>query len=149
MLDNPKQLHRLRPTNTSSKTRNIRNFVKTLFTEYIALVYTIPYTQYIRGTMSEHKKIFKSAPGRSSTDNGRTLDWYVKWLASIVLLFAFSVRGIPEYALYDGILSLVGLLLWLWVSLLWNDRALIVLNAVGVVLVARNLLLGLGITWGG
>ena len=99
--------------------------------------------------MSEHKKIFKNAPGRSSKDNGRTLDWYVKWVASIVLLFAFSVRGIPEYALYDGVLSLIGLLLWLWVSLLWNDRALIVLNAVGVVLVARNLLTGLGITWGG
>ena len=99
--------------------------------------------------MSKFKKIFPSAPGRSSRDKSYTLDWYVKWCASIVLLFAFSVRGIPEYALYDGILSLVGLLLWLWVSLLWNDRALIVLNAVGVVLVARNLLLGLGITWGG
>ena len=99
--------------------------------------------------MSKLKKIFPSAPGRTSNDKSYTLDWYVKWVASIVLLFAFSVRGIPEYALYDGILSLVGLLLWLWVSLLWNDRALIVLNAVGVVLVARNLLTGLGITWGG
>lgn len=99
--------------------------------------------------MSKLKKIFPSAPGRASKDKSYTLDWYVKWVASIVLLFAFSVRGIPEYALYDGILSLVGLLLWLWVSLLWNDRALIVLNAVGVVLVARNLLTGLGITWGG
>lgn len=70
----------------------------------------------------------------------RGLDWYVKWIASMFLLCAFSLRGNPEYALYDGILSLIGVALWFWVSMLWNDRALIVLNAVGFVLILRNLL---------
>jgi len=50
------------------------------------------------------------------------------------------MRGIPEYAFYDGILSILGLALWLWVSILWKDRALILLNGVGLLIVGRNLL---------
>lgn len=76
----------------------------------------------------------------SKAHKDRGLDWYVKWVASIILLCAFSLRGNPEFALYDGILSLIGVALWFWVSLLWNDRALIVLNAVGFVLILRNLI---------
>jgi len=76
----------------------------------------------------------------SKAHKDRGLDWYVKWIASIILLCAFSLRGNPEYALYDGILSLIGVSLWFWVSMLWNDRALIVLNAVGFVLILRNLI---------
>ena len=57
-----------------------------------------------------------------------TIDWYVKWVASSFVLAAMSLRGIPEYQETDLILSVIGITLWLWVSVIWRDRALILLN---------------------
>ena len=68
-----------------------------------------------------------------------TLDWYIKWIASIIVLSAMSVRGIPEFQLIDLMLSIVGITLWLWVSILWEDRALILLNGAGLILLINNL----------
>ncbi len=68
------------------------------------------------------------------------LSWYVKWIASIFILLAMSLRGIVEYVYYDMLFSIIGLILWIWVSLLWKDRALIMLNVVGLLLVLRNFL---------
>ena len=68
-----------------------------------------------------------------------TLDWYLKWVASIIVLCAMSIRGVSEYAQIDLYLSIVGISLWLWVSVLWNDRALIMLNGAGLLLLIRNL----------
>lgn len=90
--------------------------------------------------MNNHKKYSAIDRSLPKAHKDRGLDWYVKWTASIILLCAFSLRGNPEYALYDGILSLIGVALWFWVSMLWNDRALIMLNAVGFVLILRNLI---------
>ena len=70
---------------------------------------------------------------------GKTLDWYIKWIASIIVLSAMSVRGIPEFQLIDLMLSIVGITLWLWVSILWEDRALILLNGAGLILLINNL----------
>jgi len=39
----------------------------------------------------------------------------------------------------DLYLSLVGITLWLWVSILWQDRALILLNGVGLLFLIRTL----------
>jgi hypothetical protein len=60
-----------------------------------------------------------------------TLDWYVKWIASIFVLAAMSLRGVEGYEMYDLCLSLVGVFLWTIVSFMWNDRALILLNVMG------------------
>ena len=68
-----------------------------------------------------------------------TLDWYVKWVASIMILIGMSIRGIDGLQVYDLAVSVVGVTLWLWVSLLWKDRALIILNAVGLLFLIRNL----------
>jgi hypothetical protein len=68
-----------------------------------------------------------------------TLDWYLKWAACILLLVAMSIRGVDGYYIHDLVLSIVGVFLWLAVSILWNDRALILLNSVGLVLMVRNL----------
>lgn len=94
--------------------------------------------------MSEHKdfapeeleksnRIFKSATPKN------TLDWYIKWIASVIVLVAMSVRGVPEYVMLDLVGSIIGISLWLWVSILWQDRALIILNGAGLVLLIRNL----------
>jgi hypothetical protein len=59
--------------------------------------------------------------------------WYIKWFSSIVVMVAMAIRatGEPELAVYDLYLSTVGIFGWLIVSLLWKDRALILLNGVG------------------
>jgi hypothetical protein len=83
--------------------------------------------------LKNSKRIFKSATPKY------TLDWYIKWPASVFVLGAMSVRGIPELLLWDLALSLIGVVLWLFVSLLWNDRALIILNTAGLVFLITNL----------
>ena len=77
-------------------------------------------------------RIFKSATPKY------TLDWYIKWVASVFVLVAMSFRGVAGYEIYDLMLSMVGIALWLWVSVLWNDRALIMLNGAGLLLLIRN-----------
>ena len=77
---------------------------------------------------------FKSATPK------QTLDWYVKWVASSMLLMGMSMRGIEGLQLYDLTISIGGVILWLWVSILWKDRALIVVNSVGLLLLTRNLI---------
>ena len=68
-----------------------------------------------------------------------TLDWYVKWVASIMILIGMSIRGVDGLQIYDLSVSIIGIALWLWVSILWKDRALIILNAVGLLFLIRNL----------
>ena len=79
-------------------------------------------------------RIFKSATPKY------TKDWYIKWVASAIVLVAMSLRGIEGYQFIDLSLSVVGIFLWLIVSFIWNDRALIVLNGAGLILLLRNLL---------
>ncbi len=79
------------------------------------------------------KRIFKSATPKY------TLDWYIKWVASVFVLAAISMRGIDGFQIYDLGLSVIGVALWLWVSILWQDRALILLNGVGLLFLLRNL----------
>ena len=67
------------------------------------------------------------------------LSWYVKWISSAFILLSMSIRGIPELAMYDILLSLVGVAGWMWVGFLWKDRALILLNGVGIILFMRTL----------
>ena len=68
-----------------------------------------------------------------------TLDWYIKWIASIFILAAMSLRGVEGLHLYDLSLSIIGVIGWLIVSALWEDRALIVLNSFGLLLLLKNL----------
>ena len=70
---------------------------------------------------------------------GRELDWYVKWFASIMMVGAMSVRGIEGYQFLDLILSIIGVIGWFWVSCLWKDRALIMVNGLGLTFLFRNL----------
>jgi hypothetical protein len=60
----------------------------------------------------------------------KTWDWYIKWIASIILLSAMVVRGIGNYQLADMCLSLAGCLGWVFVGFHWDDRAILVLNSI-------------------
>ena len=80
------------------------------------------------------KRIFKSATPKGD------MSWYVKWISSFIIVTAMSLRGIEGMQFYDLILSLIGVTGWLWVGMIWKDRALIILNAVGLVILFKNLL---------
>jgi len=57
--------------------------------------------------------------------------YYIKWLATILILIAVACRSVEEVPrVYDLIFSWLGTLGWLYVSLAWKDRALIILNSV-------------------
>ena len=50
-----------------------------------------------------------------------------------------SLRGVDGMQMYDLMLSAVGIAGWLIVSIMWKDRALVLLNGVGLLLLVRNL----------
>ena len=79
-------------------------------------------------------RIFKSATPKY------TVDWYVKWFSSVVLICAISIRSAQINPLLDLILSFTGMVGWTYVSIVWKDRALILLNGIATVLLATGLL---------
>ena len=80
------------------------------------------------------KRIFKSATPKY------TIDWYIKWVASFILLSAMAMRANPDFALYDQALSLTGTFGWLVVGIIWQDRALIILNTAAVIILGSGLI---------
>ena len=89
--------------------------------------------KYTKEELENSKRIYKSATPKY------TLDWYVKWVASVFVLCTMSLRGIDGYQMWDLGLSIIGIALWLWVSIVWQDRALIILNGAGLLLLLRNI----------
>ena len=59
------------------------------------------------------------------------LSWYLKWLASIVLVHAMAFTALDMYP-YNMYLQFIGVLGWFFVGMLWHDRALIVLNSISL-----------------
>lgn len=91
-------------------------------------------TDFSKEELKNSKRIFKSATPKY------TLDWYIKWVASIIVLTAMSLRGIEGMQLWDLMLSILGIFLWLIVSIIWKDRALVLLNGVGLLFLINNAL---------
>ena len=69
-----------------------------------------------------------------------TLDWYVKWVSSVFILISIAFRAADGYALWDLGFGTVGVIGWLWVSILWRDRALILLNGVSLMMLVIGIL---------
>ena len=59
------------------------------------------------------------------------LSWYIKWVSSLILIVAM-IMTTNNMWLLNMFLQFIGVAGWLWVSILWNDRALIIVNAVAV-----------------
>ena len=90
-------------------------------------------TEFNKEELENSKRIFKSATPKY------TADWYIKWIASSFVLGAMSIRGVEGLQQADLILSLIGVTGWLIVSILWRDRALIMLNGAGLLFLIKNL----------
>ena len=89
--------------------------------------------EFNKEEIKNSKRIFKSATPKY------TLDWYVKWVASLFILVGMSIRGLDGFQSIDLSVSIIGVTGWLIVGLLWKDRALILLNGIGLALLLRTL----------
>lgn len=89
--------------------------------------------EYTVGEIKHSNRIVKSATPKQD------LSWYIKWISSFFILASMSMRGVEGLQMYDLLLSLVGVAGWMWVGFLWKDRALILLNGVGIILFTRTL----------
>ena len=84
--------------------------------------------------LKNSKRWFKSATPKYTTD------WYIKWIASVFILAAMSMRGVEGLQIYDLSLSIIGVAGWLVVAAIWEDRSLIILNSFALLLLLKNLI---------
>ena len=91
--------------------------------------------EFTIGEIQNSNRVYKSATPKQD------LSWYIKWTASCFILIAvlFRAQG-PEYQFMDQVFSLIGTLGWTWVGILWKDRALMLLNGVGIILFLNTLI---------
>lgn len=82
--------------------------------------------------LANSKRIQKSATPKGD------ITWYIKWTASLFILMGMSIRGVDGFEFWDLLLSIVGVAGWLWVGLLWKDRALVMLNSAGLLFLVNN-----------
>lgn len=84
------------------------------------------------------------ADGRNKPDRNwwpENFDWYLKWIASILVLISLAMRSAgADYRMYDLLFGSIGVLLWTWVSIIWKDRALIMLNAISAFMLISTVL---------
>jgi len=67
------------------------------------------------------------------------LSWYVKWCSVAFVIVGWLLASVNIYP-YSVMAQLIGVAGWLWVGYLWHDRALIVLNSIGVAVLSLGLL---------
>ena len=73
-------------------------------------------------------RIFKSATPKYD------ISWYVKWISSILILIALSIRAADYPRIYDMWFGFVGMIGWTYVGILWKDRAIIIMNVISTAL---------------
>ena len=67
-----------------------------------------------------------------------TLDWYIKWIASLVLMFGMILTSNNVYPA-NLFFHFVGIGGWLIVGMMWNDRALMVINTFALATLATSI----------
>ena len=61
----------------------------------------------------------------------KDLTWKIKWTSTVVLMFGMILTSQNLYP-YNLMFHVVGITGWTYVSIVWNDRALIVINSVAL-----------------
>ena len=67
-----------------------------------------------------------------------TVDWYIKWVSSVILIVGMLLASNNMFP-WNIIVQAIGIAGWLIVSIMWNDRALIIVNAIGVAILVNGL----------
>lgn len=93
-------------------------------------------TEYAIEEIKNSKRIQKSVTPKYD------VTWYVKWISSVIILFAIAIRasGVHDLQWIDILLSAIGAVGWCYVGYKWNDRALVLLNGVVVTMLATGLI---------
>ncbi len=81
-------------------------------------------------TMNENK-LTKQTPTH-------TIDWYIKWISSIILVIAVILTSNNIYP-FNLFFHAIGMLGWFIVAMFWNDRALLIINAVSFALLVDGM----------
>ena len=68
------------------------------------------------------------------------LTWYLKWLSSIFILCGMALISAGGYPLLQLTISLIGVIGWGVVGMIWHDRALIFINSVAVFIYTTGIL---------
>ena len=75
--------------------------------------------------------------------NKQTIEWYVKWLATIFVLTGMALRTTQEHMFADITVALLGALGWMVVAIMWKDKALTLLNAVASLILLYGFIIGI------
>jgi len=67
------------------------------------------------------------------------LSWYIKWVSSVFIIVGMALTSANIFPV-NIIVHGIGVTGWLIVGMLWQDRALIFLNAVAIFVYASGLL---------
>ena len=67
-----------------------------------------------------------------------TTDWYIKWVSSVILMVGMILAANNLYP-YNIVVQCAGIVGWLVVSIMWNDRSLIIVNVVGAAILINGL----------
>ena len=84
--------------------------------------------------VEKSNRIFKSATPKYD------ISWYVKWVSSILILIALTIRAADYPRIYDMWFGFFGMIGWTYVGILWKDRAIIIMNVISTILLAIGLL---------
>tara|TARA_R100001163_G_scaffold26582_2_gene21588 strand:- start:687 stop:935 length:249 start_codon:yes stop_codon:yes gene_type:complete len=68
-----------------------------------------------------------------------TKDWYIKWIASFFIIIGVLLSANNIYP-YNLMFHFIGLAGWLVVSMMWNDRALLMINSVSLAILANGII---------
>lgn len=100
-------------------------------------------TEFTVAEIKHSNRIVKSATPKGD------LSWWIKWISSVIVLCAISIRSSnsPDALLlghplqvWDIFLSWLGAVGWWVVGFMWKDRALILLNGVIALMLFGGLL---------
>ena len=72
--------------------------------------------------------------------------WWIKWISSIVIIVAMIATTNNLYP-WNMFLQFVGCAGWLFVSIVWNDRALIIVNAVATAIMINGVVVYMVKIW--
>ena len=85
--------------------------------------------------VADHDRIVETATPSSG------MDWYIKWFSSIMILTSLAFRAADgEWKMFDLVFGTIGVMGWTVVSIMWRDRALIMLNVVSLMMLIVGIL---------
>ena len=72
------------------------------------------------------------------SEKPKDLTWKIKWVSTVTLILAMILTSQNIYP-YNLAFHILGILGWTYVSIVWNDRALIVINSVGLAIFSNGI----------